>query len=150
VLIGCDYRACNTYVRGSGEVEMSREIKFRAWDKERKQIFPVSLMDFSQWWVDCGLNGERNSFRNEETDRHILMQYTGLKDRNGKEIYEGDILSNGSHIDWIVKYRDAAFQVEHVGQITNDSWHLERGMAESREVIGNIYENPELLGGSDT
>jgi uncharacterized phage protein (TIGR01671 family) len=79
-----------------------------------------------------------------------VMQYTGLKDRNGKEIYEGDILSNGSHIDWIVKYRDAAFQVEHVGQITNDSWHLERGMAESREVIGNIYENPELLGGSDT
>jgi uncharacterized phage protein (TIGR01671 family) len=74
-----------------------------------------------------------------------IGQYTGLKDKNGKEIYEGDILSNGQHINWIIDYHIASFVVKHVGAITEDSWVLNRGMAESREVIGNIYENPELL-----
>jgi hypothetical protein len=61
-----------------------REIKFRAWDKEKKRMLPVTLMEFNQWWVSCMPisesngnvleYGERNSFRNEEADRHILMQ----------------------------------------------------------------------------
>ena len=119
-----------------------REIKFRAWDKKRKEILRITMMDFAEWWVSCrppGTQvdpleyGERNSFKNEETDRHILMQYTGLKDKNGKEIYEGDIL------DATWGYR---------GEVEMDTFlmaTLECTISDDVEVIGNIYENPELL-----
>ena len=141
-----------------------REIKFRAWDKERKEMREVELMDWSDWWVSTGSTGEReepskygerNSFKNEQTDRHILMQYTGLKDKNGKEIYEGDVV-NASWYDYD-EPRDDAF-----GEVFfNGNWMAyciwkedEKSISEMNgqgayhweiEVVGNIYENPELL-----
>jgi uncharacterized phage protein (TIGR01671 family) len=135
---------------------MNREIKFRAWDKEKKVLMPVKLMDWSEWWVSCnpiGINGpltygERNSFKNEKTDRHILMQFTGLKDKNGREIYEGDFVKghwwdrgkSHRHIG-IVQYGMASFSVVGVKQYLGMSDLLNP----TYEVIGNIYENPELL-----
>ena len=106
---------------------MGRTIKFRFWNGEEM------------------IDGDSLAFEEYAPLTHLLsvdgiMQYTGLQDRNGKEIYEGDILSNGQHINWIVSHHEASFVVKHVGQITSDSWVLNRGMAESREVIGNIYE----------
>lgn len=80
-------------------------------------------------------------------DPSTVGQYTGIKDKNGKEIYEGDILSNGSHVDWIVVYEEAAFKVKFPDPIKTDRYYLNRGMAEIREIIGNIYENPEILDG---
>jgi uncharacterized phage protein (TIGR01671 family) len=140
--------------------------KFRAWDKERKEMRQVRLMDWSDWWVTTGGTwerlpaleyGERNSFNNEETDRHILMQYTGLVDRNGKDIYEGDIIK-GEAITWsdsghyagtrvtlgIVKYDHARFYLED--KETSARPDLAMGSA-YHEIIGNIYEHPELLEG---
>lgn len=129
---------------------MEKKIMFRAWDKELKRIFEVADLDFSEWWVRCskpegdpkenGGNyyGERNSFSNEETDRHILMQYTGVKDKNGKMIFEGDILKyewkDKEVIDFI-EFRPAMFTYSGSIRINLDQ----------DEVIGNIYENPELL-----
>ena len=128
-----------------------REIKFRGWDKEKERMMPVTLMEFNQWWVSCMPisdtesnvleYGERNSFRNEDTDRHVLMQYTGLKDKNGTEIYEGDIVRcwggeqcQGYHeFDEEITVNDMTYDAYYVGQ-----W-------DGCLVIGNIYENPELL-----
>jgi uncharacterized phage protein (TIGR01671 family) len=125
-----------------------REIKFRAWDKAEQALKEVIELNFSQWWVTTGegmWGGERNSFKNEETDRHILMQYTGLKDKNGKEIYEGDII-NDSFGDrkGRIRYNDhvAAFEISEYDGIHMLSSH---NCGRFFEVIGNIYENPELL-----
>jgi uncharacterized phage protein (TIGR01671 family) len=135
-----------------------REIKFRAWDKEKRRMLPVTLMEFNQWWVSCMPisesngsvleYGERNSFRNEETDRHILMQYTGLEDMNKKEICEGDII-RANAIDepsiGIVFYSDGGFKcTSDFAGIKNfevyDELNHDLITDNDMEVVGNIYE----------
>lgn len=124
-----------------------RKIKFRAWHKGKKIIGNVLGIDilhkeifFSNENVDCY---EHVDFKNIE-----LMQYTELKDKNNKEIYEGDIVKlRANHGIGVVKYYDewGAFVVEYVKSkplvVLGMSYYKE-----DIEVIGNIYENPELLG----
>lgn len=117
-----------------------REIKFRAWDKS-SSVMVYSGADVS-WLSDKEVTvGDLvNSFEDES-----LMQYTGLKDKNGKEIYEGDILDG--HDDGLVKvvWRGAGWECdfEDDGNIGLDEMCIWFG--NNSEVIGNIYENPELL-----
>lgn len=131
-----------------------RVIKFRAWDKEKKRLLPITRMNWSDWWVTCEPllehkpipleYGERNSFKNEKTDRHILMQYTGLKDKNGKEIYEGDIIEA---LDGRDNNKSYILTVEWEQDVCSSGWTLSGiGWYQGElEVIGNIYENPELI-----
>lgn len=118
------------------------ELKFRAWDILQKE-FVTGYEVYSQV---CG-------WESDETGNHIvlrqdkykIMQYTGLKDQNGKEIYEGDILADVC-IPSIVAWNDNGFQKYTYGD--ESSWYL-LGTKESSEkynnVLGNIYENPELM-----
>ena len=124
-----------------------REIKFRAWHKEEKIMGEVLGIDilhkeifFSNEDADCY---GHTDFKDIE-----LMQYTGLKDKNEKEIYEGDIVKlRNNHGIGVVKYYDewGAFVIEYVKSkplvVLGMSYYKE-----DIEVIGNIYENPELLG----
>jgi uncharacterized phage protein (TIGR01671 family) len=130
-----------------------REIKFRAWDKKRKEMLRITMMDFAEWWVSCrppGIQagsleyGERNSFKSEKTDRHIIMQYTGLKDKNGKEIYEGDVVRRYIRIDDEDNI-DEIFEIEWYVDDIECGWSIFPVDCDSYEVIGNIYENPELM-----
>jgi len=127
-----------------------REIKFRAWDKIHKEMSTwPSLYDNPNLWEYILSHNEQ--FENWIGDI-VLMQYTGLKDKNGTEIYEGDILlfnnsHNGMNKKWkcVVKYRGGSFVCEYpVDGVYNhfDSWNVPKV---TWEVIGNIYENPELL-----
>ena len=119
-----------------------REIKFRAWHKEKKIMGEVLGIDilhkeifFSNEDVDCY---EHTDFKDIE-----LMQYTGLKDKNNKEIYEGDIFHIGSKkILYVVEWIDCGLKGR---QIKNKSWIGLDYWKDDIEVIGNIYENPELL-----
>lgn len=79
-------------------------------------------------------------------------QYTGLKDKNGKEIYEGDVLTYDERITGFVKYIGCSFIIEWVGIDTYsdllgwDNWRSGKTSDGSKyEIIGNIYENPELI-----
>ena len=107
-----------------------REIKFRAWDGERKEI-TTSFEITSQ-----GVVVSNFSIRKYHED-YILMQYTGLKDKNGKEIYEGDIIDFDAR-EWGEPHREVVeYDYSYLDMRQND-------FKEWCEIIGNIYENPEL------
>jgi uncharacterized phage protein (TIGR01671 family) len=113
-----------------------REIKFRAWDGQNKTTYPHHNM---YYWEGTGLGQAKPWWIEDDTP---IMQYTGLKDKNGKEIYEGDI----------VKYKDGATDFEFTAPIVFNSGCFRadtilgmRAFYFSPEILGNIYETPELL-----
>lgn len=106
-----------------------REIKFRAYDKERECIKDVINIDFNTNKIYCV--GDYTFLYNGKFE---LMQYTGLKDKNGVEIYEGDIIKGGIYLSYEVKW-----------DFGECGWNIGTGVQHNYEVIGNIYENPELL-----
>ena len=117
-----------------------RKIKFRAWFKPLKRMCIVKELTFQR-------NGNITTITKHSggtsPNSYELMQFTGLKDKNGKEIFEGDILKGRKGLNPIVEYSEERgmfivnFQVGYVN--FNDE------LGEEWEVIGNIYENPELL-----
>lgn len=128
---------------------MSREIKFRIW-RVPDEYTKVSWME--SW--DSLLNYSMSDIFQLDNPDDVLEQYTGLKDKNGKEIYEGDILGWHSNIyrkhDWIglVKYRGAGFVVQESSRSFSTPDWLETACnkdANIIEVVGNVHANPELL-----
>lgn len=119
-------------------------LKFRIWDKTNKEMLE---------WEELDLNKERGEdeitiFEPTGQFAHPIffydaMQSTGLKDINDNEIYEGDIIKNSYDEIYTVKWFDAAFYLEekYNGGFDYHELHLE----DNKKVIGNIYENPELL-----
>lgn len=125
-----------------------REIKFRAWVKDRKAIFEVVLINYVTKKVTYLLErvGHLLSIRDAKFNDVELMQYTGLKDKNNKEIYEGDILfeSFGERYYKVV-FENGGFRAEFKGDFDEHSFDLIDVVAQGCEIVGNIYENPELM-----
>lgn len=114
-----------------------REIKFRAWDKINKDMFNVESINFQERRV------YKDTVSYREFEDMELMEYTGLKDKNNKEIYEGDIFHIGSKkILYVVEWIDCGLKGR---QIKNKSWIGLDYWKDDIEVIGNVYENPELI-----
>ena len=142
-----------------------RTIKFRAWDKLDKSMYSIREIDFL---ADGIINSIRTVVPLQTTDEDIdfdfpirrnneyeLMQFTGLKDKNGKEIYEGDIIKK----EFYTNYSGKAIKHESIGIVKfeerkftscfyilyHEIGHFQVTFNESIEVIGNVYETPELL-----
>lgn len=128
--------------------------KFRAWDKVNKKLKQVYSIDFDE-------NGEIQSIKDEYTKPNEvyamfeigyfeLMQSTGLKDKNGIEIYEGDIVQHSEKPNPFFSYPFKVIQAR-TGEWRLDNFRCGTVLAFSNqdelEVLGNIYENLELLEG---
>ncbi len=123
-----------------------RKIKFRGWDKQDKRMI-VHEQDFIPLKVTnlgvLRLNPciKDNNWEFVEVDRFELMQYTGLKDCNDVEVYEGDIVENFLTDRFEIKYIEDKARFS----IGEDNINKTIVKTEKIKVIGNIYENPELL-----
>ena len=120
-----------------------REIKFRAWDG--KKMIYGNEDEYDTWLIGMDNPTQICKWDGICEDILDLMQYTGLKDKEGKEIYEGDICKRDYwkclyRVDWI----GAGFQFVAVKSIDNDVEPTINSV-KNFEVIGNIMENPELL-----
>ncbi len=124
--------------------EQIREIKFRAWDKRTKKVLTKNAIIGMKGEVYLNVDGNLFEYK-DDRDRIVLMQFTGLKDKNGKEIFEGDIvefinsISKGKRIVSIDFRNGQYWLIEMGGALTL------LNPAQELKVIGNIYENPELL-----
>lgn len=130
----------------------TREIKFRAWNKLSREMYSymdemcISSIGKGAMMYDC-IDGVHDYL-----DEIELMQFTGLKDKNDKEIYEGDIVVFRYYdrcTNFVVLFYDGGFVQEHCDKLnpadyeeTKTIWY---GWDEV-EVVGNVHENPEMLG----
>lgn len=132
---------------------MSREIKFRAWvDNANRMFGPFTLKELSDGRISVDEPDGRGYIFLDESD---LMQYTGLKDKNGKEIYEGDICLIYEGESWTAEVSFVGAGFCFVNRNCCSVCAEGRGCigpidetGDPVEVIGNIYESPELLGES--
>lgn len=121
---------------------MTREIKFRAWSIEHKKMLPVHDAKF--------VNGQMIGAKGIGWDDTVeVMQFTGLLDKNGKEIYEGDILQyenpnspKEGAIRGPVTFVRGRYTIDGT---TENNYFLAPSFGRHHKIIGNIHENPELI-----
>jgi uncharacterized phage protein (TIGR01671 family) len=130
-----------------------REIKFRAWDKLNNQMLEVLQICFDDRnlpYLKVGVVGRNNETYkdyNLKMEDIELMQYTGLLDKNGREIYEEDILKEDCGTIWLVEWYKTGLVIKCKRPKTDEIFFTLSESADIGilEIIGSIYQNPELL-----
>ncbi|MCG1816580.1 YopX family protein [Staphylococcus epidermidis] len=113
---------------------------FRAWDKTENKMWNVETIYIEDEWVKVN-DGSIYGITKDLVRDYVLMQSTGLKDKNGVEIYEGDII-RGPYDTGIIGYEMVTTEVKYD---LLKGFQLGQFDLNITEVIGNIYENPDLL-----
>lgn len=124
-----------------------REIKFRMWDtKQKGWVMPPNHQIASSVPIVEAFDKVGKSPKilqlGEHTGRYVLMQFTGLHDKNGEDIFEGDIVKHPDYINLAIVWNNNEGQWQ-----TSSGAGLNVRNDGNLEVIGNIYQNPELLKG---
>ena len=122
---------------------MNRIIKFRAWDKHAKHMFPVFGLG-QDWVTETTFHGLQDFSGKEFRERIVIMQYTNFQDVLGKDIYEGDIIQATTHRPFfeiqkivLVSFDGASLDCEEIKRKCCKSYYF--------KILGNKFENPELL-----
>lgn len=126
---------------------MCREIKFRAWDKIEKEFIDFCKLTFNENWVFLEEEYQPNHFAEYSfhKDDIELLQFTGLKDKNGVEIYEGDFIECINEEIYTIEWHNNLCCF--VGYMEDREYEMFDYVLKAKyiEVIGNIYEKKELL-----
>ena len=137
-----------------------RKLKFRAYSKSNNQMFDNELLEnagdglyniakkklLEMGYFAQAEDLERGVYLPTKDNDLVFMEYTGLKDTNGAEIYEGDIVEIEKETRWEVVFNKGCFKRASIEHPISNLYLLGESPLDSIEVIGNIYENPELLG----
>lgn len=127
-------------------------LRFRAWDKKFKEMVQVDALVFDEQLIKATY--KNGNVVKEDLKNYVLMQSTGLKDKNGKEIFEGDILTTGKRTGVVKNHRTLGF---YINDARGDNWwfgsvvdlaefeDFTRDVARKIGILGNIYTNPELV-----
>ena len=135
--------------------------RYRAWIKSLKWMCDVTNISFDSKFVDICQQGdtERCTEMSVEFDEIKLMQSTGLRDKNGKEIFEGDIITDGHTLGVLRNHQTLGFYMvdekgkENFLSDTVDTEGFEEAkvfMKNSIEIIGNVWEDGDLIDGKKT
>ena len=130
-----------------------KNIKFRAWHKAKERMYNILELDFSgnlvlldYYFVTTPYDVVQEIPFWEPVDEVELMMYTGQQDKHGKDIYEGDVVRSFNVEDTVYWNEDySCFSGADSGGDDNGSYSVESEYTRHREVIGNKYENPELV-----
>jgi uncharacterized phage protein (TIGR01671 family) len=141
---------------------MNRELKFNVWDKLNQRFCPIHVDAYKITWhgdfwsISCSELYDKTCFpfSRLDSDRFVICQYTGLKDKNGKEIYDNDIIFyhaiqerfediqtgivtwDQEMSSWVMQIKDGP---------PGSFYFLYKSLPNDYKIIGNIFENPELL-----
>lgn len=126
--------------------------RFRAWDKEFKEMVQVDALVFDEQIIKATY--KNGNVVKDDLKNYVLMQSTGLRDKNDIEIFEGDILTTGKRTGVVKKHLTLGF---YMNDARGDNWwfgsdvdlaefeDFTRTVARKIEILGNIYTNPELV-----
>ncbi|MEN2312517.1 YopX family protein [Lacticaseibacillus paracasei] len=135
---------------------MKREIKFRVWDHNTDTMMIPDNFEFCDGeicWIDAGREAGPKSGNDGDPGQFEIMQYAGLHDKNGREIYEGDIIVTHPKSRYeapksgVVQYRESRPMFGYKTEDGEEYNIWSSNAYRTYEVIGNIFENPELLEG---
>lgn len=119
-------------------------LRFRAWDVEFKEMVQVDALDFEEQLIKATY--KNGNVVKDDLKNYVLMQSTGLTDKNGKEIFEGDVVKMAKNVYSeptcyeVVRHRGGAYRLDSK-QYGCELWLRHTDC----EIAGNIYKNPELL-----